>query len=76
MRVTERQEGAAVEAVGKVVGGPQEGGGAQGEQTGGGEGEAGGESKEGEVCARKGAVRRSVRCSGAEPKMLDAESMR
>ena len=62
-------------AVGNVAGGPQEGGGAQGEQKGGGEGEAGGKSKGGEVCARKGAVRMSVRCSGVKPKMLDAESM-
>ena len=50
-------------------------GGAPGDQMRGGEGEAGGESKGGEVCARKGAVRRSVRCSGVKPKMLDAESM-
>ena len=64
-----------MEAVGEVAGGPQGGGGAPGDQMGGGEGEAGGESKGGEVCARKGAVRRSVRCSGVKPKMLDAESM-
>ena len=65
-----------MEAVGEVVEEPQEGGGAQGEHMGGGEGEAGGESEGGEVCARRGAVRRSVRCSGVKPKMLDAESMR
>ena len=75
MRVTGRQEGAAVEAVGKVAEEILEGGSAQGEQQGGGEREGGGEGKGGEVCARKGAVRISVRCSGVKPKMLEAESM-